>query len=103
MDNNSEKKMSKTTLASVIICAFVFVVALVSFFVLPQKICVQIMSDPSHPETNTAVFLIAGVLVVGLASMMCMMSDNVKKWLAIETVLAIAVVGCTVYNYIVLC
>ena len=103
MDNNSEKKMSKTTLVSVIICAFVFLVALVSFFILPDKICVQIMSDPSNPETNTAIFLVAGVLVVGLASMMCIMSENVKKWIATEAVLAIAVVGCVVYNYIVLC
>ncbi|MBO5869123.1 MAG: hypothetical protein J6Q89_00085 [Clostridia bacterium] len=103
MNSNSEQKYSKTTIVSVIICAFVFLVAIVSFFILPQKICVQIMSDPSHPETNTAVFLVAGVLVVGLASIMCMLSENAKKWIATESLLAIAIIGCLVYNYVILC
>ncbi len=99
---NETARYSKITVISVIICAIVFVCAVISFFLLPEKIFVQIMANSSTPETSTSIFLIAGVLIVGLASLMCILSENSKKWLATQSVLAIAVVGCLVYNYVVL-
>jgi len=95
-------KYDKITVASIAVSAFVFVCSAVSFFLLPEKIFVQLMTGSSMPETSTKLFLIASVLIVGLASLMCILAENSKKWLAIQSVLAIAIVGCLVYNYIVL-
>jgi len=63
---------------------------------------VQLFSENSLPETSTAVFLTAGVLIVFLASLMCILGDNPKKWIAMQAVLALAVIGYIVYNYTVL-
>ncbi len=95
-------KYDKITVASIAVSAFVFVCSAVSFFLLPEKIFVQLMTNSSTPETGTALFLIASVLIVGLASLMCILTENPRKWLAIQVVLAISIVGCLVYNFIVM-
>ena len=101
-ETNENRGYNKLTIVSVVICAIVFATAVIGFFLLPQKIFVQLMSGSSQPETNTAWFLVAGVLIVGLASLMCILTENQRKWLATESALAIAVIGCIVYNCIVL-
>ena len=98
--NNGE--LDKIKVASVAVCSLVFVFAIVGFFVLPEKIYVQLFSGVPVPETSTVLFIIGSALTVALASLMCILSENTKKWLATETVLAILVIGCMVYNFIVL-
>ena len=95
-------KYNKITLASIAVCVVTLITAVTGFFTLPQKIFVQVMANSSTPETSTTLFLIASVLIVVLASMMCIFSENTKKWLAIEVVLAIAFLGCLVYNFMVM-
>ena len=97
--NQNNKKYLYLTVA---ISGIVFIAALIGFFILPEKIFVQIISDSKLPETSTSVFLIIGVLIVFLASLMCVLGENAKKWIAIQTVLSLAVIGYIVYNYMVL-
>ncbi len=98
MTENS--KMIK--LASGVIVAVSLVFAIVSYFLLPEKIFVQLFESSNIPETKTSVFLIAGVLIIGLASVKCFLTDNGKKWIALQSVIAIAFSGCLIYNIIVL-
>lgn len=99
---NNEFKLDKIKKISVAVCALNFVFSLLSFFLLPEKIYVQLFSGIPVPETSTALFVIASALIVALAATMCLLSENTKKWLATEAVLTLAVIGCEVYNFIVL-
>ena len=99
MNDRNEKKYTYLTIG---ISGITFIAALAGFFILPEKIFVQLFSENSLPETSTAVFLTAGVLIVFLASLMCILGDNPKKWIAMQAVLALAVIGYIVYNYTVL-
>ena len=96
MDKNALK------IASLAISATSLAFAIVSFFLLPQKIYVQIISETRLPETGTLVFLIIGVLAIAVAGAMSIFNDNGKKWIALQSVLMIGFVGCLVYNMIVL-
>ncbi len=95
-------KENKLLIVSLVVFLVTLLIALVGAFLLPEKIFVQVFSETSLPETGKIFFLSASVVVVALSSTMCFFAENVKKWLALESVLAIAVVGCIIYNFIVL-
>ncbi len=99
---NTEKLKDKNIIASLSVLAVSVIATVVGFFLLPDKIYVQLFSEIKMPETDALIFLVAATLVVGLACLMCVFTENKKKWLATEVVLAILHFGCIVYNYIVL-
>lgn len=92
----------RTRIIACVLFALSFLLAAVSYFLLPEKIFVQIINAGSVPETNTLLFLIAGVLLNGLAGVMTEISDAPKKYLALQAVLVIAFVGCIAYNFTLL-
>ena len=91
----------KAKVISVGISAVCAVFALASYFLLPERIFVEILSG-RVPETVTSIFLLIGTMIIVLAGMMCFYGREPKKWLALQSVLAIAFIGCLVYNHIVL-
>ena len=95
-----DKKALKV--ASLAISATSLAFAIVSFFLLPQKIYVQIISETRLPETGTLFFLTVGFLMVAVAGAMSIFNENGKKWIALQSVLFIGYIGCLVYNMIVL-
>lgn len=95
-----DKKALKV--ASLAISATSLAFAIVSFFLLPQKIYVQIIRESRLPETGTLTFLIIGVIAIAVAGAMCFYNENGKKWIALQSVLMIGFIGCLVYNMIVL-
>lgn len=96
-------KQNKLLIASLAVFFVTLVAAVVGLVLLPQKMFVQLFSETDLPETGKVLFLSASVIVVAISSAMCFFAENIKKWLALESVLAIASVGCIVYNLIVLC
>ena len=98
MEDNSKR----IKLISLAIAAISFVFAVISYFLLPDKIFVQIVGAGHSPETKTLIFLLMGVLIIGLAGAMCIFTDNGRKWIALESVIAIAFNGCIIYNFLVL-
>lgn len=88
--------------SAVAVGAISFVCAVVGYFVLPDKIFVQLLEQSSRPETSTLLFLIAGAVITNLCAVMFYFTEKVKKWFALQVVIAIAFVGCLVYNFIVL-
>ena len=95
-------KGDKSLIASIIVCLIAVLVAALGFILLPDKIFVELFAQGAKPETSRNFFLISGVFVALLSAVMCFVSENVKKWLAAETVISIAFIGCVVYNLIVL-
>lgn len=95
-------KENKLLTASLAVLASAAVAVVIGFVFLPDKIFVQLFSASSLPETGKVLFLSVSLLVVALSSVMCFFTENIKKWLALESVLAIAVAGCIAYNLIVL-
>ncbi len=89
-------------IASVAIAAIGFVVAIVSFFLLPEKIFVEVLGNSPVPETSTVSFLIIGFLLIAASGAMSIYIENGKKWIALQSVLCIAFIGCLAYNFIVL-
>ena len=89
-------------IASLSISATSLVFAIISYFVLPEKIFVQIISETRLPETSTALFIIFGFLMVAVSGVMSIFNEKGKKWIALQSVLFIGFVGCLVYNMIVL-
>ncbi len=92
----------KSTVAALAVCTAALIAAVFGFFALPEKIFVQLLSSGNAPETSKILFLSVGAVLTAVASAMCIFAENSKKWLALEAVLAIAFVGCIVYNYAVL-
>ena len=99
---NMEKLKNKNIIASIAVLAVSVIASAVGAFLLPEKIYVQLLSETRVPETNTVFFLVAAAIVVGIACLMCIFTENKKKWLATEVVLAILHVGCVIYNCVVL-
>lgn len=99
MNNSNRNKYIYPTVA---VSGITFIAAIAGFFILPEKIFVQILDASGSPETSTALFLAVGILTVFIASLMCVFGGNPKKWIAVQVVLAISVIGCIVYNYVVL-
>ena len=77
-------------------------VALVLFFLLPDKIFVQLIDSGKTPETSTVLFLAVGALIIVGSGAMSLFNENGKKWIALQSVVAIGFVGCLVYNLFVL-
>jgi hypothetical protein len=96
--------MNKNALkvASFAISAFCFVFAIVSFFLLPEKIFVEVLGNSPVPETSTLLFCVIGALLVAASGIMSIYIENGKKWIALQSVLCIAFVGCLIYNLTVL-
>lgn len=96
--------MNKNALkvASFAISAFCFVFAIVSFFLLPEKIFVEVLGNSPVPETSTLLFCVIGALLVAVSGIMSFINENGKKWIALQSVLCIAFAGCLVYNLTVL-
>lgn len=87
-------------IAKIISCAVtaaVFILSVVSFFILPERIYVQLIGS-GYPETNTLAFLLIGVISVALCGAMSVFTEKGKKWIAMQSVLAIAYCGCLIYN-----
>ena len=96
-----EKNLVRT--ASISISAVCFILAVVSYFLLPERIYVEIFSFRNLPETSTLVFTAVGFLLVAVSGLMCIYySEKGKKWIALQSVLAIAFAGCLIFNLIVL-
>lgn len=96
MDKNAIK------IASASISAVSLLFAVISFFLLPEKIFVEVFSQAPVPETGTLFFLAVGFLMVAVAGAMSIFNENGKKWIALQSVLFIGYIGCLVYNLIVL-
>ncbi len=96
--------MNKNALkvAAITISAFSLVFAVVSFILLPEKIYVEVLGNSPVPETSTVSFLIIGFLLIAASGAMSIYIENGKKWIALQSVLCIAFIGCLVYNFIVL-
>lgn len=95
-------KEDKNRLASFSLLIVTAIITTVGWFLLPGKIFVELFSNTPTPETSKTLFLSVGIVVVALSAAMCFFTENIKKWLAAETVLSLAFVGCIVYNLIVL-
>lgn len=104
MQNNHEpaKFSLRENIAPLSVFAASVVISVLGILLLPEMIYVQIFSEAPNPETGTVFFLTAAALVVGLSGLMSIITDNRKKWLALESVLAILQLGCVVYNFVVL-
>ena len=96
MDKNVTKPVS------IAISAVSLVFAVISYFLLPEKIFVEVFSKEPVPETGTLFFLTVGFLMVAVAGAMSIFNENGKKWIALQSVLFIGYIGCLVYNLIVL-
>lgn len=97
----TEQIGKKAKIISCAVTAAAFVLSVVSFFVLPDRISVQLIGS-GYPETNTLAFLLVGFLSVALCGAMCIFNENGKKWIAMQSVLAIAYCGYLIVNMIVL-
>lgn len=95
-------KNKKEHIAAIAIFASAVIAAAVGAVLLPEKIFVQLFSESSRPETSKALFLIVSSAIVCVSGAMCLFTENAKKWLATEAVLAAAELICIVYNLIVL-
>ncbi len=100
-------KNDKILLASLLISVVSFMLVILGFALLPDKIFVSLFSESSRPETDKTFFLVASFATIVLSAVMSFVSalffdSKTRKWLALEAVLAIAFIGCVVYNCIVL-
>ncbi|MBR4279047.1 MAG: hypothetical protein IKT34_02615 [Clostridia bacterium] len=94
--------MNKHQKISVAIAAVAFACALFAFFRLPDKLFVELFSNRPDPETNKLTFLIGGFCITALSCLMCVISENHKKWLALCALVAALFIGCLIYNFAVL-
>lgn len=102
MDENKKITERPYFYSSVSVGLAALACAVVGYFVLPDKIFVQLLEQSNSPETSTLLFVIAGAVITNLCTAMCLFTDKVKKWFALQVVIAIAFVGCLVYNLIVI-
>ncbi len=98
-DKIKNNKLIRISLSIALLSA---VVSVVGILVLPEKLYIQLFSAIPVPETDSILFFAASAIIVCLSSVMCVLTADVKKWLALETVLAILQIGATVYNMAVL-
>lgn len=89
-------------IAAIAVFAVAAVAAAVGAALLPEKIFIELFSESSRPETNKLLFLVISTLVVGVAAAMCLFTENAKKWLATEAVVAILELIAVVLNIIVM-
>lgn len=99
MDFLKRLKEDKFLFASIAVFIFAAFVCIAGMIFLPEKIYVQLFSERSTPETPRNLFLLASLFVIALSSLMCFLTDKVRKWVATEVVLAIAFAGCVIYNF----
>lgn len=102
MQNNRFCIILRENIAQILIFAFSVAVSVAGIVLLPEKIYVQIFSEMASPETGTILFLLASAFAVGLCALMSVTTENKRKWLTLESVLAIAQTFAVVYNFIVM-
>ena len=95
-------KTDKLIRISLSVALLSVVISVVGLSVLPEKLYIQLFSEIPVPETDSVLFFAVSAIMVCLSSAMCVLTADVKKWLALETVLIILQLGAAAYNTIVL-
>ena len=83
-------------LAAGILLALTAVLNSVSLFLLPRSLSAVF----SAQRVSTVSFLVGGVLLVGVCGVMAVFGPRPKKWIAMESVLAVCNIALVVFNLI---
>jgi uncharacterized membrane protein YidH (DUF202 family) len=96
-------KLNKHSVISILLAVFTFIINVISFFLLPDKIITQITFTGSSRNTSTILYLVLlSVLTSAAAGMSIYSEKNLAekqpKWLTISIILTILNMAVIIYN-----
>ncbi len=89
-----KKRLDPMGLTAGILLALTAVLNSVSLFFLPRSLSAVF----SAQRVSTVSFLVGGVLLVGVSGVMAVFGPRPKKWIVMESVLAVCNLALVVYN-----